>query len=220
MISYPEIERIRNSDLPHAARYILIELSIRAGRKGFCYPSVAQMAADTGLSRSSVKRHLGLLAERRWIEVERSHHSSNTYYVRPLEAGMPDPPHATVNPPPVQCEPSPVQCEPSPHATVNPPPVQCEPPPVHSGTHEIERKDPWSMKEKEGKDVERVKTFWGERCARDIPTPMVEEALSVASLEEVEDAIKSYASYREMDPLGLVAKIMELRKYDGNGDER
>ena len=75
---------IYSSDLNHRARTVYMYLKDRADAKGCCWPAIKTIAADLGLSRSTVKRALrdlcraGLLEkERRWRE--NGSYTSNFY---------------------------------------------------------------------------------------------------------------------------------------------
>lgn len=63
------------SELSHRARAVYMYLKDRSGRKGQCWPGIKTIAAELGLSRSTVKRALddlcraGLITkEDRWRE--------------------------------------------------------------------------------------------------------------------------------------------------------
>ena len=66
---------IYRSELSHRARAVYMYLKDRSGRKGQCWPGIKTIAAELGLSRSTVKRALddlsraGLITkENRWRE--------------------------------------------------------------------------------------------------------------------------------------------------------
>ena len=66
---------IYQSELNHRARAVYMYLKDRAGRKSPCWPGIKTIAAELGLSRSTVKRALddlsraGLITkENRWRE--------------------------------------------------------------------------------------------------------------------------------------------------------
>lgn len=75
---------IYSSDLEHRARSVYMYLKDRADSDGRCWPAIKTIAADLGLSRSTVKRALddlirvGLLEkEPRWRE--NGSYTSNLY---------------------------------------------------------------------------------------------------------------------------------------------
>ncbi len=49
------------------AKFILVALSNYADEDGYCYPSQARLARDTGQSERSVRRHLAQLEADEWI---------------------------------------------------------------------------------------------------------------------------------------------------------
>ena len=49
------------------AKFILVALSNYADEDGYCYPSQARLARDTGQSERSVRRHLAQLEADQWI---------------------------------------------------------------------------------------------------------------------------------------------------------
>ena len=74
-------QNIYHSDLSHRARAVYMYLKDHADNEGRCWPGIRTIAAELGLSRSTVKRALdgaGLLTrEPRWRE--NGSHSSNLY---------------------------------------------------------------------------------------------------------------------------------------------
>lgn len=52
------------------AKLVLLVIQSRAGTKGSCYPSINSIAADAGVSRSTVKRALSELVGRNIIAVD------------------------------------------------------------------------------------------------------------------------------------------------------
>ena len=74
------------SDLSHRAKAVYMYLKDRADGQGRCWPAIGTIAAELGLSRSTVKRALadlhraGLLTkERRWRE--NGSYTSNLYRI-------------------------------------------------------------------------------------------------------------------------------------------
>ena len=66
---------IYRSELSHRARAVYMYLEDRSGRKGQCWPGIKTIAAELGLSRSTVKRALDdlcraglIIKEDRWRE--------------------------------------------------------------------------------------------------------------------------------------------------------
>ena len=81
-MSYFQI--IYQSDLSHRARAVYMYLKDRSDRNGRCWPGIKTIAAELGLSRSTVKRALDdlcragfLVKESRWRE--NGGRSSNLY---------------------------------------------------------------------------------------------------------------------------------------------
>ena len=77
-------QNIYHSDLSHRARAVYMYLKDHADSEGRCWPGIRTIAAELGLSHSTVKRALddlygaGLLTrEPRWRE--NGSHSSNLY---------------------------------------------------------------------------------------------------------------------------------------------
>ena len=80
-------QTIYHSDLSHRARVVYMYLKDRSDRNGRCWPAIKTIAAELGLSRSTVKRALDdlcragfLVKESRWRE--NGSHSSNLYRTR------------------------------------------------------------------------------------------------------------------------------------------
>lgn len=80
-------QTIYQSDLSHRARAVYMYLKDRSDRNGRCWPAIKTIAAELGLSRSTVKRALDdlcragfLVKESRWRE--NGSHSSNLYRTR------------------------------------------------------------------------------------------------------------------------------------------
>lgn len=62
-------ECIISSDLPPTTRHVLLTLSLHMDIWGeSCYPTIAQLVYETGLSRSCVITHLARAAELGWLE--------------------------------------------------------------------------------------------------------------------------------------------------------
>ena len=79
-------QSIYQSVLGHRARAVYMYLKVHADREGKCWPGVKTIAAELGLSRSTVKRALDdlcragfLVKESRWRE--NGSHSSNLYRI-------------------------------------------------------------------------------------------------------------------------------------------
>lgn len=62
--------RIYTSDLPARAITVYMYLKDRAGLKGHCYPSIATMARELKLSRSTVQRAITDLSKAGFISRE------------------------------------------------------------------------------------------------------------------------------------------------------
>lgn len=77
----------RNEELPHRARTVYMYLYDRSDASGICWPSINTIAADLKLSRRTVQRALGDLAETGLIACEarrrgNGSQTSNLYRVR------------------------------------------------------------------------------------------------------------------------------------------
>ncbi|HEY2303910.1 MAG TPA: helix-turn-helix domain-containing protein [Acidimicrobiales bacterium] len=51
------------------AKLVYLALALRAGKDGRAWPSITQLAKDTGLGRSTIRRALGQLAEQELVTV-------------------------------------------------------------------------------------------------------------------------------------------------------
>ena len=74
-------------NLPHRACVVYMYLRDRADTEGKCWPGINRIAADLGLSRSTVKRALGDLEKGGWLtRVPRSRENgsrtSNLYFLK------------------------------------------------------------------------------------------------------------------------------------------
>lgn len=63
-------EDVFNSELSHKAVCVYFYLNERAGKKRVCYPSIARIASDVRLSRSTVIRAIRELKEFGLIETK------------------------------------------------------------------------------------------------------------------------------------------------------
>lgn len=90
MISYEEVERIRNSGLPSTAKHILLELTIRKDADQKCWPSINTLSQNTGISSNHVRKRLNQLEKARWLRIHRRLRQSNVYEIRPIEEGPGD----------------------------------------------------------------------------------------------------------------------------------
>lgn len=61
---------IYRSDQPYRNVVLYQYLRDRAGKKGYCWPSVKTIAEDVGMSKSTVKRGVADLAKQGFIQVE------------------------------------------------------------------------------------------------------------------------------------------------------
>jgi len=62
---------IYQSDLPHRAVAVYVYLQSRANKEHQCFPSIATMAADTKLSKSTVKRAINDLKSNGYLKAEK-----------------------------------------------------------------------------------------------------------------------------------------------------
>mgnify|MGYP005803088073 CR=1 FL=1 len=61
---------IYRSDQPYRNIAVYQYLRERAGKRGYCWPSVATIAEDIGMSKSTVKRALMDLKKKGFIQIE------------------------------------------------------------------------------------------------------------------------------------------------------
>lgn len=70
-----------DSDLQGSDIRVLFAIVDRINAKtGFCYPSIARLMSDSGLSKASVARSIGKLVERRYIEKKSGSYTSANEY--------------------------------------------------------------------------------------------------------------------------------------------
>ena len=175
MISYLEIERIRNSGLPATARHLLIELTYRAGKKGYCWPSIKTLAVDLGYSKRTISYYICMLKELKWIQKEWIvGQSTPNYHIRPLSAGMPDDPHADSAPPPMQI--------------LHPPPCRICTPPMQNLHAKEELKENFSVNDIEI-NHEKVKNLWHDLRPEEIPEPLLDIIVAIGDLITIQRII-------------------------------
>ena len=73
-----------DTELPHRCKTVYIYLKDRADSCGSCWPGIKTIAADLGLSRSTVKRALNELVQRGYLTKSARYrsngsHTSNLY---------------------------------------------------------------------------------------------------------------------------------------------
>lgn len=78
---------IYTEELPHRAKAVYMYLKDRSSRSGECWPGINTIAADLGLSRSTVKRAVRDLTQRGFLQKEQRYrengsNSSNLYMVK------------------------------------------------------------------------------------------------------------------------------------------
>ena len=68
------------SDLPSTTRLILLSLSCHMTSVGeSCFPSLSQIAKETGLGRNTVSRHLMWASDVGWLDVEKTQNPNGTW---------------------------------------------------------------------------------------------------------------------------------------------
>lgn len=77
---------IYRSDQPYRNIAVYQYLRERAGKRGYCWPSVATIAEDIGMSKSTVKRALMDLKKKGFIQIENRYRenggkTSNLYHI-------------------------------------------------------------------------------------------------------------------------------------------
>lgn len=80
---------IYTEELPHRAKAVYMYLKDRSNRSGECWPGINTIAADLGLSRSTVKRAVRDLTQRGFLKKEPRYrengsNSSNLYLVKKM----------------------------------------------------------------------------------------------------------------------------------------
>lgn len=68
-----------DTDLPHRAIAVYMYLRDRANRNGECWPGIKTIAADLNLSRSTVKRALGDLERKGYLQKSPRHRENGSY---------------------------------------------------------------------------------------------------------------------------------------------
>src|SRR4029077_17469314 len=63
-VTWWHVEVVRELRLPPTAKLVLYALASRANPEDRCWPSIATLAADTGLKRRAVQLHVGRLVKR------------------------------------------------------------------------------------------------------------------------------------------------------------
>lgn len=72
MKPFEHMRAVRDADLPPSVRAAAWAIALRADAYGSAYPAVPRIAADTGLSRSTVLRALATLESAGWLHVVRT----------------------------------------------------------------------------------------------------------------------------------------------------
>ena len=67
---------IYRSDQPYRNVVVCQYLRDRAGKKGYCWPSIRTIAEDIGMSNSTVKRGLADLARQGFIQIEKRYRAN------------------------------------------------------------------------------------------------------------------------------------------------
>ena len=67
---------IYRDDLPHRAVSVYVYLQSRANEENKCFPSIATIAADTKLSKSTVKRAINDLKKSGYVKIENRYRES------------------------------------------------------------------------------------------------------------------------------------------------
>lgn len=196
MISLTDLQFVRNSNLPASAKLVLYELVFRANDRRICWPSIATIASDTSLSKSTVRRALKLLVARELIQIEQNPTGGSNNY-RVFDMGYHD------DTPPI---------------TMTSPPLTMTPPPLHNGnggyhydTHENNRNRQENHNEKEtppdtpGDDVEKVIIAWTDAdMKKHIDAESVAPLLKTYTADQIIDAFKPYSMYDpNLDPRNL-----------------
>ena len=73
---------------PASHKYVLLCLSHRANKAGYCWPSIATISKDTGLSSSTVRSAIKTLDVDGWISLDRrSGQSTDSYSTCSISGG-------------------------------------------------------------------------------------------------------------------------------------
>lgn len=209
MISLAEVERIRNSDLPGSARHILYELSIRANKEGFAYPSIKTLSHDTGYSENHIRKRLSQLESAAWIAITRQPRKANLYEIRPIAEGPGKPLQAI-------SKPAPRDIHTAPRAVSNPAPRD-----VHTARGEAE-----ALHETEGpihedheetkKGIDEIRRAWRDRNPpyfRDLDVTQAQRLIDRYTAAEIIAAIKSWEHPNDLNPFLIADRIEILRDY-------
>ena len=205
MISLAEVERIRNSDLPASARHILYELSIRANKEGFAYPSIKRLAHDTGYSENHIRKRLSQLESAAWIAITRQPRKANLYEIRPIAEG-PGKPFSN---------PAPRDIHTAPRAVSNPAPRD-----VHTARGEAE-----VLHETEGpihedheetkKGIDEIRRAWRDRNPPyfELDVTQAQRLIDRYTAAEIIAAIKSWKHPNDLNPFLIAGRIEILRDF-------
>lgn len=103
-MSHQHLEALRGIKLKGPGKVILLALADRCDTAGLCWPSISTIADDTGLGRSTVKKHLKSLRESGLLiwtnEFTNKGDKDSNRYILTLGGGSPDsPPRSRGNPP-------------------------------------------------------------------------------------------------------------------------
>ena len=167
--------------LPTGTRMLLLVLANRANGELFCFPSLSQLAEDTGLSERGVRNALRQLERACLIRTEHRPQTQSTYHVIP----------ALTAPPEVNAPPTGTHC-----------PTQEElsaPPPRHSLPPESYKKESYKNPSLRsgGKHAQRCPDDW---CASQ---SLVEFGAGLGFTEaEVDEAAKAMRDWSASSPKG------------------
>ena len=213
MISLDEVERIRNSDLPPSARHIFYELSIRADKEGFSFPSIKRLAHDTGYSENHIRKRLQQLEKAEWIAITRQIRKANIYEIRPIDEGPGNPfdtaPRAVSNP-------APRDVHTAPRAVSNPAPRDV---PTARGEAEALHETELPLHEdheETRKGIDQIRRAWLDRNPpywRDLDVTQARRLIDRYPAGEVINAINSYEHVNDLNPYQIANRIEILRDF-------